>query len=70
MSDDDDEKKDEAATWSVWRQDDHGNRFLVATRLKRQDAENLVAELESRGHKQTYWAEEDRRTGGPPAFVG
>lgn len=44
-------------TWAVYRQDDNGNRFVVSTRLGREEAERLVAELESRGHKQVYWAE-------------
>ena len=45
------------ATWSVHRQDDNGNRFVVQTGLSRQEADRLVAEFESRGHKQVYWAE-------------
>lgn len=43
--------------WAVHRQDDNGNRFLVATGLSRVEAERLSAELESRGHKQVYWVE-------------
>jgi len=46
-----------ALLWSVWRIDDNGNRFLVHPNLSREDAARLVAEYESRGHKQTYWAE-------------
>ena len=45
------------AEWEVWRQDDNGNRFVVQTGLSREDAERLVVEFESRGHKQVYWAE-------------
>lgn len=30
-------------TWSVHRQDDNGNRFVVRTGLSRQEAEQLVA---------------------------
>jgi UDP-N-acetyl-2-amino-2-deoxyglucuronate dehydrogenase len=44
-------------TWTVYRQDDNGNRFVVSTRLGREEAERLVAEFEARGHKQVYWAE-------------
>lgn len=44
-------------TWAVYRQDDNGNRFVVNTRLRREEAERLVAEFEARGHKQVYWAE-------------
>ncbi|MEV6211048.1 (deoxy)nucleoside triphosphate pyrophosphohydrolase [Kitasatospora sp. NPDC051914] len=41
----------------VMRQDDNGNRFLVATGLGRAEAEALAAEFEARGHKQLYWVE-------------
>ena len=44
-------------TWSVYRQDDNGNRFVGGQRLNRQEAERLVAEFEARGHKQAYWIE-------------
>jgi hypothetical protein len=47
-------------TWTVHRQDDNGNRFVVETGLSREAAGRLVAELEGRGHKQVYWAEPDR----------
>jgi len=45
----------EPRSWVVWRQDDHGNRVEVARHAARADAEEQVAALESRGHKQTYW---------------
>ncbi|MBL8795379.1 MAG: hypothetical protein JNM56_15855 [Planctomycetia bacterium] len=48
-----------ARTWTVHRQDDNGNRFVVQTGLPRADAEHLVAVFEARGHKQLYWAEPD-----------
>ncbi|GGN43366.1 hypothetical protein FHR83_001810 [Actinoplanes campanulatus] len=41
--------------WRVWRQDDNGNRFVVARFTSRAEAEKLAAEMESRGHKQLYW---------------
>ncbi|MGA5819016.1 SPOR domain-containing protein [Kitasatospora sp. NPDC094028] len=41
----------------VMRQDDNGNRFLVAKGLARAEAERLAAEFEARGHKQLYWVE-------------
>lgn len=47
------------ATYRVMRQDDNGNRYLVAERLSRPEAEALAAEFEARGHKQTYWVERD-----------
>jgi hypothetical protein len=34
--------------WSVWRQDDHGNRFEVRQGLSQADALRLVAEFEAR----------------------
>jgi catechol 2,3-dioxygenase-like lactoylglutathione lyase family enzyme len=43
------------ARWSVWRRDDHGNEFEVAKELSRDDAAARAAELEGRGHKQSYW---------------
>ena len=44
-------------TWTVHRQDDNGNRFVVERHLSREDAERLVQTFEARGHKQYYWAE-------------
>jgi hypothetical protein len=50
-----------AAGWSVWRRDDHGNRFEVRRGLASSDAERLVEEFEARGHKQSYWLEPTAR---------
>jgi hypothetical protein len=44
--------------WSVWRQDENANRFLVKGGLTEPDALLLVREYEQKGHKQIYWAEE------------
>lgn len=44
--------------YSVWRQDDNGNIYLVKDRLTEIDAFRLVREYEEKGHKQTYWAKE------------
>ncbi len=41
--------------WAVWRQDDHGNRFLISGGHPRVEAERLCLEFEARGHKQIYW---------------
>lgn len=49
------------ARWLVVRQDDNGNRFQVQRGLPKGEAERLVAELESHGHKQLYWAEREDR---------
>ena len=44
--------------WSVWRTDDTGNTFLVRDNLSHEEATQLVAEFEARGHKQTYFVEQ------------
>jgi len=53
------DKKPQSAdtTWTVWRMDDAGNRFVVQDRLTRAAAERMVDEFTARGHKQTYWSE-------------
>ena len=43
--------------WTVHRQDDNGNRFVVQTGLSRLEAEQSVADYERLGHKQLYWTE-------------
>lgn len=43
--------------WSVWRQDDNGNRFAMHDALSEDAARRCVADYEARGHKQLYWAE-------------
>lgn len=48
--------------WTVYRLDDNGNRFVVETRLSHANALRIIAELESHGHKQTYWIERDLKT--------
>ena len=45
--------------WSVWRIDDNANVFVVREHLTREEADRVVAEFTSRGHKQTYWAERE-----------
>jgi hypothetical protein len=53
--------------WVVWRQDENGNRYVVRrfpatmteTDTARAQAEELAAEMEARGHKQTYWVAAD-----------
>jgi lactoylglutathione lyase len=46
-------------SWSIWRQDDNGNRFLVSSGHARAEAERVAAEFEARGHKQMYWTSPD-----------
>jgi hypothetical protein len=42
-------------SYEIWRQDDNGNRFLVASFPARETAEQRLAELTRCSHKQTYW---------------
>ena len=39
------------------RQDDNGNRFVVAGALTEAEARLLTASYAARGHKQLYWVE-------------
>lgn len=55
----DDTASDSDETWTVYRQGDDGNRFVVQAKLTGDAAERLVAEFEATGHKQHYWAELD-----------
>jgi hypothetical protein len=56
--------------WRVWRQDDNGNRFLIARDLPQEEASKMVQELERRGHKQVYWSEQDTEEPNETAKVG
>jgi len=47
------------AGWSVWRQDDNGNRFSIRAGLTREEAEQMCRDFEARGHKQLYWVAPD-----------
>jgi hypothetical protein len=46
--------------WVVFRQDDHGHRFVVESGLSQQAAERMGAEFEAKGHKQLYWAQPEK----------
>jgi hypothetical protein len=61
MSDAAENKVSSPGTWAVLRQDDNGNRFVVAAGLSREEAERLVARYESLEHKQMYWVDQDRK---------
>ena len=43
--------------WALWRQDDNGNRFLIARFDSAEAAEAEQRRYEALGHKQTYWVE-------------
>jgi hypothetical protein len=51
---------DETDTWELWRQDDNGNRAVVA-RGSREDLERQRLQFEALGHKQMYWVAPARR---------
>ena len=43
--------------WCVMRQDDAGDRFVVASALTEPEARLLTVSYEVRAYKQTYWVE-------------
>jgi hypothetical protein len=43
------------ADFELWRQDDHGHRFLVGRFPTRAAAEQRLIELTRTPHKQSYW---------------
>lgn len=47
--------------WTVWRQDDNGQRFRISSGHARTVAERTCAEFEAKGHKQLYWISPDER---------
>jgi catechol 2,3-dioxygenase-like lactoylglutathione lyase family enzyme len=47
------------ASWSVWRQDDNGQRFRISGGHSRTNAERVCVEIEAKGHKQLYWVSPD-----------
>ena len=51
-------------SWSVWRQDDNGNRFLMKANVTQSEASGAVDHYQSLGHKQHYWAENSRMSSG------
>ncbi|MEN6473144.1 MAG: tRNA-specific 2-thiouridylase [Syntrophaceae bacterium] len=48
---------DEHPAWSLMRQDDNGHRFLVSIHATKAKAQQALAALEGRHHKQMYWIE-------------
>jgi catechol 2,3-dioxygenase-like lactoylglutathione lyase family enzyme len=52
------------STWTVWRQDDNGNRFSISSGHRRAEAERICLEFEHRGHKQMYWVAPDDAVAG------
>lgn len=41
----------------LWRQDDNGNRFLVAAYITKIEADERLKELSRHTHRQIYWIE-------------
>lgn len=53
--------------YALWRQDDNGNRFLVATLADEAEARARLVELSSLSHRQIYWIERETE---PSAATG
>ena len=53
--------------WCVMRQDDHGDRFVVASALTEAEARLLSVSYEVRAFKQWYWVEPMRVARPSPA---
>ena len=51
--------------WSLLRQDDNGNHFVIEKQLTKQEATRKKEEYEAKGHKQLYWIKEEK-----PSFQG
>ncbi|GAA2522840.1 NUDIX domain-containing protein [Pilimelia columellifera] len=51
--------------WTVWRQDDNGNRYTASIHTTKPSADTAAAVLETRGHKQTYGVRPTRRGDAP-----
>lgn len=47
-------------SWTVWRQDDYGNRFAMDVLATERTARCLAQTYEARAHKQGYWVERKR----------
>lgn len=45
--------------WCVWRVDTHGNRAMMRRCDSQQEAEDVAATFEAKGHKQGYWVERE-----------
>jgi len=52
--------------WSVWREDDDGNRFEVSRGLSLADTGQQAGQCEARGHEQRYWLAPTRRASHSP----
>jgi len=55
-----DQKPKQGNNWSVWRQGDDGNQFLIEDGLSEETAKQMVADFEARGHKQLYWTTQQK----------
>ena len=47
-------------SWAVWRQDDSGSKFLIEANLSEAQAQAMVKDFEAKGHKQTYWCNNEQ----------
>lgn len=58
-------EEDKKVYYTLCRQDDNGNVFVIQKNLSREKAMQMMKELEDRGHKQMYWikGEQDSESG-------
>jgi len=54
------------AGWELWRQDDNGNRYLIAHFATRDVADAERRRFEALGHGQTHWVERADGSADPP----
>jgi hypothetical protein len=54
----DDDSGESAAGWELWRQDDNGNRFLIARFASGEAARAEQRRFEALAHKQIYWIQQ------------
>lgn len=54
--------------WELWRQDDNGQRFLVARFSCQSEAESQRCSFEEKGHKQLYWVSQSPKEKPKPDF--
>ena len=53
----------DGGSWSVWRQGDDGNAFMMACGLDQDAADKMVQNLELHKHMQLFWASQHVQVG-------
>lgn len=54
------ENGDQKGDWRLVRQDTHGIQYFVRGGLSEAFAKKLAEDYNAKGHKQFFWAEEDK----------